>query len=48
MEHFMSNMIMTGKQQVFAKLGTIYKINQYDPPLFSTEIVKKQNRSFKN
>ena len=48
MEHFMSNITMAEKEQIFEKLRKIYKINQYDPPLFSIEIIKKQNHSLKN
>ena len=39
---------MAEKIQIFAKLRKIYKINQYGPPLFSIQIVKKQNYSFRN
>ena len=39
---------MAEKEQFFAKLRRIYKISQYDSPLFSIQIVKKQNYSFKN
>ena len=44
----MPNMIMPEKEQIFAKLWKIHKINQYDQPLFSVQVVKKQNYSFKN
>ena len=39
---------MAETEQIFAKLRKIYKINQYDPPLFTIRIVKKQNYSFRN
>ena len=47
-EYFMSNMKMAEREQILAKWEKIYKINQYDLPLFSIQIVKKQNYSFKN
>ena len=42
MEYFMSHMIMAEKEKIFAKLRKIYKINQYDPPLFSIELLKSR------
>ena len=41
-------MTVAEKEQIFAKLRKIYKISQYEPPLFSIQVVKKQNYSFKN
>ena len=44
----MSKMIVAEKEQIFAKLRKIYKVNQYDTPLFSIQILKKQDYSFRN
>ena len=38
----MFKMIMAEKEQTFAKLRKIYKINQYDPPCFQFKLLKSR------